>query len=116
LNEELAKPAVSDVLLDLGRDIKQKLTADFGRFVAAIEQRVEAGRKYRPDDVLEWWKTNGTTPGHGSQLLVCCSHHPLRVSMLRATITEKQEKMLEDQQELRIRTRYSMKKNAVDPV
>jgi hypothetical protein len=31
-------------------------------------------------------------------------------SMLRATITEQQEKMLEDQQELRIRTRYSMKK------
>jgi hypothetical protein len=43
--------------------------------------------------------------------------------MLRATITEQQEKMLEDQQEkmlddqqeLRIRTRYSMKKNDVDP-
>jgi hypothetical protein len=33
-----------------------------------------------------------------------------RVSMLRATITEQQEKMLEDQQELRIRTGYSMKK------
>jgi hypothetical protein len=38
LNKELAKPAVSDVLLGLGRDDKQKLTADFGRFVAAIEQ------------------------------------------------------------------------------
>jgi hypothetical protein len=51
---------------------------------------------------------------------LCCSHHPLSVervfSMLRATITEQQKKMLEDQQELRIRTRYSMKKNAVDPV
>jgi hypothetical protein len=61
LNEELAKPAVSDVLLGLGRDIKQKLTADFGCFVAA--QRVEAGRKYRPNDVLEWWKTKGHHTG-----------------------------------------------------
>jgi hypothetical protein len=122
LNEELARPAVSDVLLSLGRNIKQELTADFGRFVAAIEQRVEAGRKYRPEDVLEWWKTNGHHTGSWAavarlfSLLQPSSASVERVfSMLRATVTEQQEKMLEDQQELRIRIRYSMKKNAVDP-
>lgn len=36
-------------------------------------------------------------------------------SMLPATVTAQQEKMLEDQEELRIRTRYSMKKHVVDP-
>jgi hypothetical protein len=123
LNEELEKPAVSDVLLGLGRNIKQELTADFGRFVAAMEQRVEVGRKYRPDDVLEWWKTNGHHTGSWAavarlfSLLQPSSASVERVfSMLRATITEQQEKMLEDQQELRIRTRYSMKKNSVDHV
>jgi hypothetical protein len=123
LNEELAKPAVSEVLLGLGKNIKQELTADFGRFVAAIEQRVEVGRKYRPDDVLEWWKTNGSLTGSWAaaarlfSLLQPSSASVERVfSMLRAAVTEQQEKMLEDQQELRIRMRYSMKKNDVDPV
>ncbi len=122
LNEELAKEAVSEVLLGLGRDIKQELTADFGRFVAAIEQRVETGRKYRPDDVLEWWKMNGQHTGSWAaaarlfSLLQPSSASVERVfSMLRATVIEQQEKMLEDQQELRIRMRYSMKKNGVDP-
>jgi hypothetical protein len=99
------------------------LTADFGRFLQAIEQRVEVGRKYRPDDVLDWWKTNGHHTGSwAAAARLFALLHPASASvervfaMLRATVTEQQELMLEDQQELRIRTRYSMKKNGADPV
>jgi hypothetical protein len=63
LRDQLANPVILDVLQVLGQNIAQELTADFGRFITCVEQRVEPGKKYRPDDVIEWWKTNGSDTG-----------------------------------------------------
>jgi hypothetical protein len=116
LKEELEKETVAEVLGVLGRDFAKELTADFSRFVACLEQKVEAGKKYTPDEVLAWWRTNGSSTGAwaaAARLFVLLQPSSASVervfSMLRATVSEQQERMLEDQQELRIRKRYSMK-------
>jgi hypothetical protein len=119
LREELDRPAVRDVLLVLGPNIAQELTADFGRFLTCLERHVEPGKKYRPDDVLAWWKEFGSEAGSWAAaarlftLLQPSSASAERVfSMLRAFLSEQQEKMLEDQLELRARKRFHMKKKS----
>lgn len=118
LRDVLARETVAEVLGILGRDFAKELTVDFARFVTCLEQKVDPGKKYTPDEVLEWWRANGRDTGSWAAvarlfvLLQPSSASVERVfSMLRATVSEQQERMLEDQQELRIRMRFSMKRS-----
>jgi hypothetical protein len=121
LAHELSKAPVLNVLLVLGVNIVQELTADFGRYLTCLEQRLDKGRKYGCDVVLEWWRTNGSHAGSWAAaarlftLLQPSSASAERVfSVLRASTSEQQDLMLQDQQELRIRMRFSMKKSDAD--
>jgi hypothetical protein len=116
LKTVLDNETVKDTLQALGEDICEDLTADFGRYVSCLELKVEAGKKYRPDDVLDWWRANGSAAGSWAgvarlfTLLQPSSASVERAfSMLRGAVTEHQERMLEDQQELRIRKRFNNK-------
>ena len=116
LSDVLANETVTEVLGVLGKDFTRELTADFPKFVTCLEQNVEVGKKYTPDEVLLWWRTNGSATGAwaaAARLFVLLQPSSASVervfSMLRATVSEQQERMLEDQQELRIRIRYSKK-------
>ena len=116
LRDVLANEVVAEVLGVLGRDFTKELTADFARFVACLEQKVEVGKKYTPDEVLVWWRTNGSETGAwaaAARLFVLLQPSSASVervfSMLRATVSEQQERMLEDQQELRVRIRFTKK-------
>jgi hypothetical protein len=98
-----------------------EIVRDFGRYLACLEQRLGKGRKYGPDVVLEWWRTNGSHAGSWAAaarlftLLQPSSASAERVfSVLRGSTSEQQDLMLQDQQELRIRMRFSMKKNDAD--
>ncbi len=102
-----------------GPDFGKELTADFPRFLACLEHKVDFAKKYTSDEVLEWWRANGGHTGSWAAaarlfvLLQPASASVERVfSMLRAAVTEQQERMLEDQQELRTRIRYSKKTSA----
>lgn len=116
LRDVLAEETVAEVLGVLGKDFAKELTADFARFSTCLEQKVEVGKKYNADEVLAWWRTNGSSTGAwaaAARLFVLLQPSSASVervfSMLRAAVTEQQERMLEDQQELRIRIRFTKK-------
>jgi hypothetical protein len=120
LKECLQKETVAEVLGVYGRSFVQELTSDFSRFLTCLEQKLEIGKKYTPDEVIQWWRVHGSATGSWAAaarlflLLQPSSASVERVfSMLRATVTEQQERMLEDQQELRIRMRFSRKESTV---
>jgi hypothetical protein len=102
----------------LGATIVTDLERDFGAFVETVERNISPEVKYRPPQVLEWWRTHGSKTGAwaaAARLFTLLQPSEASVerlfSMMRNAVDDSQESMLEDQVELRIRTKFRMKIN-----
>lgn len=119
LQNELNVEVVANVIGALGPNIKAELISDFGKFLSCLETKVEIGKKYRPDDVLEWWQENGSVCGSwtaAARLFALMQPSTASVergfAMLRACVSAQQTDMLEDMIELRVRKRFFMKNSS----
>jgi hypothetical protein len=106
------------VLGVLGLNFIGDLERDFGAFVETVERNVSEEVKYRPPQVLEWWRTHGSKTGAwaaAARLFTLLQPSEASVerlfSVMRNAVDDSQERMLEDQVELRVRTKFRMKIN-----
>ncbi len=94
LERELAVEVVVRVLKSLGPSIVKDLKEDFGRFQVCLQEKVDKSKKYFPDDVLSWWRDNGSATGawaRAARLFVLLQPSSASVerafSILRASVT-----------------------------
>lgn len=116
LESELNVLVVKRFIGVLGSTILDDLKEDWKKFSDCYNAHVESNKKYRPDDLLLWWQTNGSNCGTWSavaRLFAMTQPSTASVerafSMLRACIGDQQTHTLEDMVDLRIRTRFTMK-------
>jgi hypothetical protein len=119
LDAILRRPTTKGVLEVLGPSIISDLKNDFSAFVETLERNITPGVKYRPPQVLEWWKTHGSKVGAwaaAARLFTLLQPSEASVerlfAVMRNAVDESQESMLEDQVELRVRTKFKMKIDA----
>jgi hypothetical protein len=112
----LRRETTRGVLEVLGPNILDDLKKDFPLLVSAFERNVAVDVKYTPATVVKWWKEIGGNVGAWAAaarlftLLQPSEASCERLfSILRHSVDDSQERMLEDQVELRVRVRFSKK-------
>jgi hypothetical protein len=112
----LAGAHLQVTLSNLGPSILSDLKNDFGKLLTAFSTNVMSEKKYRPPDVLTWWRTFGSITGSwAAAARLFALLQPSEASaerafaMLRLICGDQQTAMLEDLVELRLKKRFKMK-------